>query len=106
MRRAFERRRNLVVELARQIPGLEVNEPQGAFYLFPKVDSYFGKSDGERVIKDSNDLAMFLLEKAHVATVGGAAFSAPEYLRLSYATSDENLRTALSRISSALSTLR
>lgn len=106
MRRAFERRRNLVVELARQIPGLEVNEPQGAFYLFPKVDSYFGKTDGERVINDSSDLAMFLLEKAHVATVGGDAFSAPQYLRLSYATSDENLRTAMSRISSALSSLR
>lgn len=106
MRKAFERRRNLVVGLAREIPGLKVNEPKGAFYLFPEVSSYFGLSDGTRRIDDSSSLAMYLLEKAHVATVAGDAFNAPGYLRLSYATSDENLRTAMSRISQALKQLK
>lgn len=105
MRKAFERRRDLVVKLARQIPGLRVNEPKGAFYLFPDVTNYIGKGDGERVITSSGDLAMYLLEVAHVATVDGAAFEAPGYIRLSYATSDENLREAFRRISDALSRL-
>ena len=86
MRQAFERRRNLLVGLLREIPGLEVNVPDGAFYLFPKCSSYFGKTDGTKVIKTSTDLAMFLLERGHVAVVGGDAFGAPEYFRLSYAT--------------------
>ncbi|MBR3097381.1 MAG: pyridoxal phosphate-dependent aminotransferase, partial [Bacteroidales bacterium] len=89
MRQAFERRRNLLVSLLREIPGLEVNVPDGAFYLFPKCSSFFGKTDGTKVIKTSTDLAMFLLERGHVAVVGGDAFGAPEYFRLSYATSEE-----------------
>lgn len=105
MRLAFERRRDLVVRLASQIPGFKVNEPQGAFYLFPEVSSYFGKTDGEYTINNSGDLAMYLLDKAHVATVDGAAFCAPGYIRFSYATSDENLSKALGRIAEALSHL-
>lgn len=102
---AFRRRRDLVVSLARQIPGLRVNEPQGAFYLFPEVSAYLGKSDGDTTIHTSGDLALYLLEKAHVATVDGAAFSAPGYIRLSYATSDDNIREAMRRIADALAKL-
>lgn len=105
MRRAFERRRDLVVRLAREIPGLGVNEPQGAFYLFPEVSAYIGRSFGDRVIKDSGDLAMYILDEAHVATVDGAAFCAPGYIRLSYATSDENIVEAMRRIAAALAKL-
>lgn len=106
MRQAFERRRNLVVSLAREIPGLKVNEPQGAFYLFPEVSAYFGKKFGDRTIADANDLAMYLLEEGHVATVAGDAFCAPGYIRLSYATSDDNIKEAMSRIAKALSKLQ
>lgn len=106
MRKAFERRRDLVVKLSKEIPGFEINVPQGAFYLFPEVDSYFGKADGERKINDAADLAMYLLEVGHVATVGGAAFGAPECLRFSYATSDENLIEAINRIKNALARLK
>jgi aspartate aminotransferase len=106
MRKAFHRRRNLVVELARQIPGLQVNEPTGAFYLFPLVSSYIGKSYGDRKINNSGDLAMYLLEVGHVATVDGAAFGAPGYIRLSYATSDDNIKEALRRIAAALAQLK
>ena len=106
MRRAFERRRDLVVELARQIPGFKVNVPQGAFYLFPDVSYYYGKKFGDKVIENSADLAMYLLEEGHVATVGGAAFCAPECLRFSYATSDENLKEALRRIKETLAKLK
>lgn len=105
MRRAFERRRNLVVRLAREIKGVNVNEPQGAFYLFPEVSSFFGKRCGDRVINNSSDLAMYLLEVAHVATVAGDAFCAPGYIRLSYATSDENITEAMRRIAEALGKL-
>ena len=106
MCKAFRRRRDLVVELARQIPGLKVNVPDGAFYLFPEVSSFFGKRFGDRVIENGSDLAMYLLEEAHVATVDGAAFCLPGYIRLSYATSDENIRTAMARIATALSALK
>lgn len=106
MRLAFERRRNLVVRLAREIPGLKVNEPNGAFYLFPEVSSYFGKSCGDRKINDASDLAMYLLDVGHVATVSGDAFCAPGYIRLSYATSDENIAEAMKRIAEALSKLK
>ena len=106
MRLAFERRRNLIVELARDIPGLEVNEPQGAFYLFPKCSSFYGKTDGVRTVATSSDLAMYLLEEAHVATVGGDAFGDPECFRMSYATSDDNIREAMRRIKCALGKLR
>ena len=106
MRQAFERRRNLIVELAKDIPGLEVNVPQGAFYLFPKCSSFYGKSDGERTINNSSDLAMYLLEVGHVATVGGDAFGDPECFRMSYATSDDNIREAMRRIKETLGKLK
>lgn len=106
MRRAFERRKNLIVSLARQIPGLEVNDPEGAFYLFPKCSSYFGKKDGGNVISDSNDMALYLLDKAHVATVCGDAFGAPGYFRISYATDDDSIRKAMQRIAEALAKLK
>jgi aspartate aminotransferase len=112
MRQAFERRRDLIVALARQIPGLEVNVPEGAFYLFPKCSSFYGCSancaDGTttRTIENSTDLAMYLLEEAHVATVGGDAFGAPDCFRMSYATSDDNIREAMRRIGEALARLK
>uniref|UniRef100_A0AB33JCN3 Aminotransferase n=1 Tax=Prevotella sp. GTC17259 TaxID=3236795 RepID=A0AB33JCN3_9BACT len=106
MRQAFERRRDLIVELAKDIPGLEVNVPQGAFYLFPKCSSFYGKTDGERTIQNSTDLAMYLLEVGHVATVGGDAFGDPECFRMSYATSDEKICEAMSRIKAVLSRLK
>ena len=102
MRKAFEHRRDLIVALAKDIPGLEVNVPQGAFYLFPKCSSYFGKTDGTRVIKNSTDFALYLLEVGHVATVGGDAFGDPECFRMSYATSEENIKEALRRIKACL----
>lgn len=105
MRQAFERRRDLIVKLAKEIPGLEVNVPEGAFYLFPKCSSFFGKKNGDTVINNSSDFAMYLLETAHVATVGGDAFGDPECFRMSYATSDENIVEAMRRIKEALAKL-
>ena len=105
MRKAFERRRNLIVELAKDIPGLEVNKPEGAFYLFPKCSNFYGKTDGKRTINSSSDLAMYLLEEGHVATVGGDAFGDPECIRMSYATSDDNIKEAMRRIKEALAKL-
>jgi aspartate aminotransferase len=110
MRQAFERRRDLIVELASKIPGLEVNKPEGAFYLFPKCSSFYGKrfKDGDvvKTIENSTDLAMYLLEVGHVATVGGDAFGDPDCFRMSYATSDDNIREAISRIGKALARLK
>ena len=106
MRKAFERRRDLIVSLVKEIPGLEVNVPDGAFYVFPKCKSYLGKTDGERVIKDTNDFAMYLLEVGHVATVGGDAFGDPECFRMSYATSDDNIREAMRRIKECCAKLK
>ena len=107
MRLAFERRRDLIVKLAKDIPGLEVNVPEGAFYLFPKCSSFYGKQtpDG-RTIGNSTDLAMYLLEKGHVATVGGDAFGDPACFRMSYATSDENIVEAMRRIKDVLGQLK
>ena len=105
MRKAFERRRDLIVSLAKDIPGLEVNVPQGAFYLFPKCSSFFGKTDGTHVINNSTDFALYLLEIGHVATVAGDAFGDPECFRMSYATSDDTIREAMSRIKSAVARL-
>ena len=106
MRQAFERRRDLIVKLAKEVPGLEVNVPEGAFYLFPKCSAYFGKKTADgRVINTSDDLAMYLLEVGHVACVGGASFGAPECIRMSYATSDENITEAIRRIKEALAQL-
>ena len=106
MREAFQRRRDLIVKLAKEIPGFEVNVPQGAFYLFPKCDSYYGKSAGDRKIENAGDLAMYLLEEGHVACVGGTAFGAPDCIRMSYATSDENIVEAMRRIAEALAKLK
>ena len=106
MRQAFERRRDLIVELAKDIPGLEVNKPEGAFYLFPKCSSFYGKSDGVTTINNSTDFAMYVLEKGHVATVGGDAFGDPECFRMSYATSDENIKEAMKRIKNVTAKLR
>ncbi|NDP21329.1 MAG: pyridoxal phosphate-dependent aminotransferase [Paludibacter sp.] len=105
MRIAFERRKNLVVDLARQIPGLKVNDPQGAFYIFPDCSTYIGKSFNGKVLKDSGELSMYLLEEGHVACVGGGSFGAPDCLRFSYATSDENLVKAFGWIKEALAKL-
>ena len=106
MRKAFERRRDLIVSLIKDIPGLEVNEPEGAFYVFPKCSSFFGKSDGSRTICNSTDFALYLLEVGHVATVAGDAFGDPECFRISYATSDDNIREAMSRVKDALARLK
>lgn len=106
MRQAFQRRRDLIVELAKDIPGLEVNVPEGAFYLFPKCSSFYGKACGDKVINNSTDLAMFLLEEGHVATVGGDAFGDPECFRMSYATSDDNICEAMKRIKETLAKLK
>lgn len=106
MRKAFERRRDLIVTLAKDIPGFEVNKPEGAFYLFPKCSSYFGKTDGNTTVNNADDLAMYLLETAHVACVGGTSFGSPECIRMSYATSDENITEAIARIKKALAKLK
>ena len=106
MKEAFARRRELIIEGLEKIEGLKVNRPQGAFYIFPDVSAFFGKSDGETTIKDADDLAEYLLLHAHVATVTGGAFGAPECLRISYAASEEALRTAVDRIGGALQRLK
>ncbi len=106
MRKAFERRRNLIVSLLKEIPGVKLNDPQGAFYVFPEVSAYIGKRYGDKIIESSGDLALYLLDEAHVATVDGAAFCAPGYIRLSYATSDDNIREAVKRIAAALAKLQ
>ncbi|MDR1337214.1 MAG: pyridoxal phosphate-dependent aminotransferase [Tannerella sp.] len=105
MRQAFLRRRDLALRLLREIPDVKVNVPQGAFYLFPEVGAYLGKSAGAYRVSNVVDLAMYLLEAGHVATVGGAAFGAPTCIRLSYATSDERLTEAFGRIREALAKL-
>ena len=106
MRQAFERRRDLIVELAKQIPGFNVTVPDGAFYIFPEVSALFGKKAGDKVISSADDLAMYLLEEALVASVSGAAFGAPDCLRFSYATSDEKLIEAMGRVKAAVEKLR
>ncbi len=103
---AFKRRRDLVVKLAKDIDGFKINVPEGAFYLFPEVKSLFGKSDGEITINNATDLSMYILEKAHVATVPGSAFGSPDYIRFSYATSDENLIEAMARMKKVIDNLK
>lgn len=105
MKIAFERRRNLIVKLLGEITGLNVNNPMGAFYIFPECKSYLGKSYNGKAVNTATDLAMYLLEEAHVACVGGDAFGAPGCIRLSYATSDENITKAIERIKGALEKL-
>lgn len=106
MREAFRKRRDLIVKLFKEIPHVQVNNPQGAFYLFPKVDWYFGKSDGKTTIKDAKDLCMWLLDEARVALTPGGSFGAPDYFRLSYATSEEKITDACTRIKAALGKLK
>ena len=106
MRQVFQKRRDLIVSLAKEIPGFEVNNPQGAFYLFPKCDSYFGKRYGDKVINSAEDLAMYLLEVGHVAAVGGTAFGSSECIRFSYATSEEKIVEAFRRVKEALANLK
>ena len=106
MRLAYLRRRDLVIGLLKEIPGLITNTPEGAFYVFPDVSAYFGKSTVEGdVINNATDLSLYLLNKAHVSTVTGVAFGAPTNLRLSFATSDENIIEAIERIKNCLKTL-
>jgi len=106
MKEAFLRRRDLVCKMLKDVKGFKIKIPQGAFYVMPEISHYFGKSDGEIVIRTGNDLAMFLLEKAHVACVGGDAFGAPNCIRISYATSDDLIVEAVKRIRMALEKLR
>ncbi len=106
MRDAFLRRRDLICNLLKDVEGLKVRIPQGAFYVFPDISYYLGKSDGEKTISTSDDLAIWLLEKAQVAVVGGDAFGAPTCIRISYATSDDLLVEAVKRIKEALANLR
>lgn len=106
MRNAFRERRDLALELLSHNEGVKTNIPDGAFYIFPKISCFFGKSDGDFKINDDNDLCYYLLEKEHVALVPGSAFGAPEYIRISYATSKEILAEAMHRIESGFSNLR
>ncbi len=105
MRKAFVRRRDLIVKLAREIEGFKVNEPDGAFYIFPDCQYYFGKQYNGKIINNSAELSMFILEEGHVACVGGMAFGSPECIRFSYATSDENIIEAMRRVKEILSKL-
>jgi len=106
MKEAFFKRRNLMIGWLREIDGLKINIPEGAFYLFPKISSYFGLHTGERQINNADDLCMYLIEEANVSVVTGTAFGAPDYLRLSYANSEENLRKASERMKEYLGKLR
>jgi aspartate aminotransferase len=103
---AFQRRRDLMMELAKDIPGLKVNRPNGAFYLFPDCGAYIGKSFKGKKIADAAELAMYLLEEGHVASVGGVAFGAPKCVRFSYAASDDQLIEAMKRVKKALAELK
>ncbi|MDO5665919.1 MAG: pyridoxal phosphate-dependent aminotransferase [Bacteroidia bacterium] len=105
MRIAFERRKNLITKLLKEIPGLKVNDPKGAFYIFIECSYYMGKRLEGKKIETAADLAMYLLEQGHVACVGGDAFGAPEHIRFSYATSDEDIKNAIARVKDALAKL-
>ncbi len=106
MAAAYKRRRKLVLDLLNEIPGIKTNEPEGAFYVFPDMSEFFGKSDGETKVNNSGELALYLLSKAHVSTVSGAAFGSPNCIRISYAASDDNLKKALAQIKQALAELK
>ncbi len=106
MRKAYLQRRDIVIGLLKEIPGFKVNVPEGAFYAFPDVSYYFGKSDGTKVIKNSDDLALWLLEKVYVAIVAGSGFGAPKCIRISTAASEESLREAIGRIKEAVALLK
>ena len=102
----FKKRRDLVIDLLKEIPGLKINVPEGAFYVFPDISEYIGKSAAGYTITDGDSLAMYLLEKANVACVGGNSFGSPECLRLSYATSEDLIIESIKRIKAALSELK
>jgi aspartate aminotransferase len=106
MKEAFLRRRDLICGLLKEIPGIKVRIPQGAFYVMPDISSYLGKSDGSMKISTSDDLALFLLDKAQIAVVGGDAFGAPSCIRISYANSDDLLAEAVKRMKKALELLK
>ena len=106
MAEAYKRRRQLVLDMLAEIPGVKSNKPDGAFYVFPDMSAFFGKSDGETTINDADDMALYILSSAHVSTVGGTAFGSPNCVRLSYAASDEDLKTALANIKVALAKLK
>lgn len=106
MARTYLKRRNMVLELLNDIPGLKTNVPTGAFYFFPDISYYIGKSDGKTTIKTGDDLAMYILTSAHVSTVGGDAFGAPNCIRLSYAASESDLKEALKRMKETLAKLK
>ena len=105
MKEAYLKRRAMVYELLGEIPGLKVNMPKGAFYFFPDVSAYFGKSDGANTVNNASELCLYLLDHANVSLVTGEAFGDPDCLRLSYAASEEDLREALKRIKEVLSRL-
>jgi aspartate aminotransferase len=105
MNKAFKRRRDLILGHLEKIPGVKCSVPEGAFYVFPDMSAYYGKSVEGKEIKDSSDLCMYLLESGHIATVPGAAFGAPKCIRISFANSDENLEKAMERLKNALAKL-
>jgi aspartate aminotransferase len=105
MRDIFLARRNLLLELLQDIPGLTTNVPAGAFYVFPNISSYMGKKFGEETIESASDLCMYLLDNANVALVTGEAFGEPDYIRISYACSEDTIRESVNRITSALAKL-
>ena len=106
MRDAFHKRRDMMLSMLNEVPGIKTNTPQGAFYIFPDVSHYFGMCNESTTIKDSNDFCMYLLNDAHVALVGGAAFGTPNCVRISYAASEENLKEAVKRIKASLAKLQ
>ncbi len=106
MAKTYKRRRKLVLDMLNDIPGIKANEPEGAFYVFPDISYFFGKSDGETTINSADDLCMYILNKAHVSLVTGEAFGAPDCIRISYAASEEHLTTSLTRIKQALAELK
>ena len=106
MTKEFTRRRKRILELLKEIPGTHGAEPDGAFYIFPVVKEFFGKSDGETAIKDADDLCMYLLNKANVSTVTGRAFGEPNCIRISFANSMEKIEAAMARIKNALAKLK
>jgi aspartate aminotransferase len=106
MKEAFHKRRDLVLAMLGEIAGVKINLPEGAFYVFPDISSFFGKSDGTATVNNADDLTMYILEKANVALVTGAAFGAPNCIRISYAASEENLTEAMNRIRKVLDELK
>jgi aspartate aminotransferase len=106
MKKAYARRRDLVINLLKDIPGIKINKPAGAFYIFPDISAYIGKSFNGQVINNSSELAMYILNNAYVSTVGGDAFAAPNNIRISFAASDENITEAIRRIKECLAKLQ